>query len=227
MPPRFLGAIFDLDGTLLDTEPLYYHACSTVVIALGAQYSDAIHTSQLLGRAEREGSARLIEHLSLDLSVDEFLSRRDTILSVEMPRVTPLPGALVMLRRLHKRLPMSIATSSMRSHLHLKRCNNEDLFALVDTVLCGDDESVKGLSKPHPAIFLAAAASLGIDPARCIAFEDSLAGMRSAKAAGMFVVAVPDPRLAPADVAQCAPDVTVSSLSDLNVDEMFGLDAST
>ena len=134
-----------------------------------------------------------------------------------MPNAGPLPGAIAALTAMHGTIPMVIATSSSRSHLYLKQKNNAVLFAFFDGVICGDDEGVKGKGKPDPAIFIAGAHALGVPPSACVAFEDSLAGILSAKAAGMFVVAVPDPRLSPLDVAACGPDLVVSSLTGLDV----------
>ena len=71
--------------------------------------------------------------------------------------------------------------------------------------------------KPAPDIVLAAAALLMVDPRRCIAFEDAIAGIEAAKAAGMYVVAIPDPRLTAEEVAAARPDLVLASLADFDV----------
>jgi pseudouridine-5'-monophosphatase len=133
-----------------------------------------------------------------------------------MRRATPLPGALKAASAFAGKLPSAIATSSTRAYLEHKRANNAQLFSHFDAVVCGDDPEVKGRGKPDPAIFLHAAAVLRADPAACVAFEDSLAGVQSAKAAGMFVVAIPDPRLDMDEFMAARPDIVLASLADFD-----------
>jgi pseudouridine-5'-monophosphatase len=128
----------------------------------------------------------------------------------------PLPGAVAAVHAFAGRIPVAIATSSTRSYLELKRRNNEALFAGIDAVICGDDAAVKGKGKPDPAIFLEAARVLGVPPAACAAFEDATAGVCSAKAAGMFVVGIPDPRLDIAEFMAAGPDVVLRSLAEFD-----------
>jgi beta-phosphoglucomutase-like phosphatase (HAD superfamily) len=210
------GLVADLDGTLIDTEPLYYSAYARVAAEFGKEYSFDIH-QHLLGRAEHEGARNMIKELDLDDSTtaEDILRRRDVYFLQELPTVAPLPGALECMLMLKGRIPLAIATSSCREYLHLKRCNNEALFKYVDAIVCGDDAEVRGKSKPDPAIFLAGAKAINTRPEACVALEDSLAGMRSAKAAGMFVIAVPDSRLEMSDVIDVAPHLILRSLSEL------------
>lgn len=216
LPP--LGAVVDLDGTLLNTEPLYFQAYADVARELGhAEYTfDGVHR-YLLGRAEHEGAGNFARILGADLTPEEVLRRRDVYLLRAFASTRPLPGAVSAMAALRAAgLRMAIATSSRREYLALKATGNDALFSLFDAVVCGDDAAVGGHSKPHPAIFLAGAAAIGVPPERCVAFEDSLAGIASARAAGMRVVAVPDPRLDPGEVAAAGPHVTLSSLEGLD-----------
>jgi pseudouridine-5'-monophosphatase len=185
MAKSIQGAIFDLDGTLLDTEPLYYDAYSKAAESLGHDYSFDVHR-HLLGRAEHEGASNFLRILGIpDMTPEQLLALRDRFLLDLMPHVTPLPGAVSVVQSMAAMMPTAIATSSLRAYLPLKSQNNPHLFDHVDAVICGDDDGVRGKSKPDPAIFLAAAKAIGAQPEACIAFEDSLAGIRSAKAAGM------------------------------------------
>jgi len=208
----------DLDGTLLDTEPIYFEAYAHVAAKFGHSYSfEKVHT-HLLGRAEEEGAHNMIRILGLPISAAELLKLRDERFLELLPSARPLPGAVAAMKLLHARgLPMAIATSSFREYLPAKRENNADLFACIDHVTCGDDDGVKGHSKPDPTIFLHSARQIGVPPEQCLAFEDSLAGIRSAKAAGMYVIAVPDSRLTAEQVREAAPDLVLRSLEDFTL----------
>lgn len=220
------GAVVDLDGTLLDTEPLYYAAYAAVAARFGRDYSfDAVHRF-LLGRAEEEGAATMIRLLGLQDAITPhgLLVLRDTFLLDEFTHAQPLPGAIAAMRQLRDAgIPLAIATSSCRRYMELKRRNNGELFSLFDAVVCGDDPAVAGKSKPDPAIFLAGASAIGVPPERCIAFEDSVAGVRSARAAGMWTVAVPDARLEAAAVADAAPHVVLRELTAFDARVHAGL----
>ena len=222
------GAVVDLDGTLLDTEPLYFNAYAAVAKHFGHEYTfEKVHR-YLLGRAEAEGAANMIKILGIpDVTPHELLEMRDTFLIEEFKHAVCLPGALEAMRALKRGgLALSIATSSSRKYLPVKRSNNEELFDLFESVVCGDDAEVGGKSKPDPAIFLAGAKSINVPPTACIAFEDSIAGVRSAKAAGMFVIAIPDARLEPAELAAAAPDVVIRSFLEFDPALHAGIRAS-
>lgn len=212
------GLVVDLDGTLLDTEPLYYEAYARVATDLGRVYSFDVHRF-LLGRAEVEGAGNFIRELELgltDITPHQVLDRRDKYFLDACLHATPMPGAMTCLRSVHGRVPIAIATSSKREYLGHKRSNNESLFALVDSIVCGDDETVGGKSKPDPAIFLAGAGTLGVAPHRCAAIEDSIAGIISARAAGMYVIAVPDARLDMEEVLAANPHVIFKTLEEFS-----------
>jgi pseudouridine 5'-phosphatase len=104
-------------------------------------------------------------------------------------------GATTLVETLAKRnIPMAIATSSRAASVAKKRIHHERIFTPMAAVVTGDDPSVKN-GKPAPDIFLEAARRLGVDPTDCLVFEDSTSGCQSAKAAGCFVIAVPDLRM--------------------------------
>lgn len=214
---KITAAIFDLDGTLLDTEPLYYASYEKVAHGLGKSYTFDVH-SHLLGRAELEGAANMIKVLELaDITPEEILKRRDVYFLEAVAHAAALPGAINAVRAVKDcGFRVAIATSSKRAYLPLKQDSNPELFSLVDLVVCGDDEAVGGKSKPDPAIFLAAAKQLGVLPSQCVAFEDSLAGIQSALNAHMTVVAVPDPRLPMPDVAALRPHFVLKSLCEFD-----------
>lgn len=213
------GALLDLDGTLLDTEPIYFKSYAAAAAELGKPDYTFDHVHQhLLGRQELLGAANFLRILEIpDMTPHELIELRDKFLVDLMPSAGPLPGAVETVSALKRLMPCALATSSMRSQLHLKQQHNGDMFAAFDAIVCGDDDGVRGKGKPDPAIFLAAAAQLGVPASECVAFEDSIAGVQSAKAAGCLVVGIPDSRLNMADFMAAGPDIVLKSLEDFHV----------
>jgi HAD superfamily hydrolase (TIGR01509 family) len=125
-----------------------------------------------------------------------------------------IPGAVEAVRRVGGRVPLAIASSSNRELIDVVlRASGlaRDFDATVSS-----EEVPRG--KPSPDVYLEAARRLGVDPARCGAVEDSHNGIRSAKAAGMRVVAVPNPHYPPDDEALALADVVVASIGELQLE---------
>jgi sugar-phosphatase len=142
--------------------------------------------------------------------VEERLENRVRELIVE--RATVMPGverAMALARA--EGLPLGLASSSSPALIDavLTKLELNDHFSAVRSAVDEDH------GKPHPAVFLSTAAMLGVDPAQCVAIEDSLAGVRSALAAGMRVIAVPPPHLFD-DSGYEGVDFKLNSLEDLS-----------
>jgi pseudouridine-5'-monophosphatase len=186
----FTHVLFDLDGVLLDTERLYTQATQTIVGRYGKTFTWAIKRDAM-GRDARISAGIVLERLAVPLSPDEFLAERDVLLEALFADCRAMEGAEAFVRTLRARgVPMAVATSSDRRFFEMK-VRPHGWFELFDAVVCGDDPRVRA-KKPSPDIFLVAAGELGATPARCLVFEDSLAGVEAGLAAGMRVVAVPD-----------------------------------
>ena len=127
-----------------------------------------------------------------------------------------IPGAVDAVRRIAARWPVAIASSSNPELIEVvvRSAGLGDVFGIT----VSSQEVPRG--KPAPDVYLEAARRLGVDAARCGAVEDSHNGIRSAKAAGMFVVAVPNPHFPPDDEAMAAADAVIASISELQV-ELF------
>jgi pseudouridine-5'-monophosphatase len=223
LKPPLAAVIFDLDGVLLDTEPLYTRGIQEVVGAYGKVYDWSIKRD-MMGRSELEGAKLLLARLDLPLSEAEYLSRREPILE-RLFRTSPaMPGAADLVRALAMRgLPIAVATSSRARFFEMKTAPHA-WFASFRTVVCGDDPEVVAL-KPDPQIFLVAAARLGIAPARCLVIEDSPAGVLAARRAGMQVAALPDPALGAAALAEA--DLVASSHDEIREALFATLEANT
>ena len=188
-----IAVLFDLDGVLLDTEPLYTEAIQAIVGRYGKTYDWSLkqHT---MGRDARFGARLIVERLDIPLRPEEFLAALTPILETVLARSPVFVGAERFVRALRADgIKMAVATSSDRRLFDIKT-RPHSLFDAFDAIVCGDDPRVVA-KKPAPDIFLAAAEDLRATPSRCVVIEDSPAGVEAALAAGMRVIALPDPAM--------------------------------
>lgn len=189
--PKITHVIFDLDGLLLDTEPIHAQVNQTLVNRYGKTLSE-LAKFKIAGRNAFDSAQILVEMLELPLTPQVYLQERDKLIAKLLPDAQPLLGAVRLTQHLYQhQVPQAIATSSSRRSFNLKTTHYQDWLALFDCIVLGDDPAIKQ-GKPAPDIFLLAAQRLKALPEQCLVFEDSLAGMEAACAAGMSVVAVPD-----------------------------------
>jgi pseudouridine 5'-phosphatase len=179
--------VFDLDGTLLDTESLVDEINDTVLRHYGSHLTEPLRR-RLLGRTGSEVNLSLAAELEIDVS--EIASRRRALLAPAWARATLMPGARELLDRFAAvGVPQGIATGSEEATMRAKLARFPHVIDAMQTIVCIDNPPGQR-PKPAPDPFLIAAMRLGVDPSECLAFEDSPPGIASAVAAGMKVIAV-------------------------------------
>ncbi|MEX1316445.1 MAG: HAD family phosphatase [Synechococcaceae cyanobacterium] len=184
------ACLFDLDGLLLDTEPLHARAWRQAARHFGRELSDA-ELLLLRGRRRLDCAAQvrhwIREGQSQAPSVEELLAVRQPIAEALLVRAPAIDGAPELLQRCAALgIPMALVTSSALPSVALKSAPHPWLEAIAVRIH-GDDPELKA-GKPAPDPFLLAARRLEVAPERCWAFEDSLAGASAAAAAGCRVV---------------------------------------
>lgn len=180
------AVVFDLDGLLVDSEPLWGLVEERVVLDLGHPWDPTIR-ALLLGKGPEDAATMLAAHLG-GVHADEVGRRMLAAAVAEFEGgVEAQPGAHELVRSLGGRLPLALATNSRRvlAELALTSAGFDGLF---QAVVCAEDVRAP---KPAPDPYQAACARLGVDPTRSVAFEDSPVGVASAKAAGLWVVGCP------------------------------------
>lgn len=204
--------IFDMDGLIVNTETLYSKAVQKVIGKREKQYTFKVKR-QMMGRTGIEAMRILKDKLGLKKSAEEILKEREKIYGriLSQTKIKPFPGTLELLKLLNAlRIKKALASSSSGKwiKLTLKKLNIAKEFKVV----VSGDEVKKG--KPNPEIYLLAAKRLDLSPQDCLVLEDSLAGVKSAKRAGMKCIAVPNKYTKGIDFSRA--DKVVNSLEEIN-----------
>ena len=180
------AVIFDMDGVLIDTEPLYTVAYNRVMAPWGVTL-DPETKNEIMGRPPSVSIPHVIKKYSLGLTAEEFVERRKPIMDELLSGVPPMPGAPELVRYLNAQgIPIAVATSTF-SKLYEQKTQGHDWFSLFDVIVKGDDPDI-ARPKPAPDIFVLAAKRLGKDIGDCGIFEDSPAGLQAARDSGAAAV---------------------------------------
>ncbi|XP_015835839.1 pseudouridine-5'-phosphatase isoform X3 [Tribolium castaneum] len=186
--------IFDLDGLLLDTEPLYTKAAQNVVGKYGKTYTYDIK-QRVLGFTGADAAKQVIKLLDLPLTWEEYYNLVKEQYPLVMSDASLMPGAERLVRHFHsKQVPIAVATSSGQDTYDLKVSKHKSLFSLFSHVVTGGTDPEVERGKPSPDIFLVCASRFKDKPKpeQCLVFEDAPNGVQAALGAGMQVVWVPD-----------------------------------
>ena len=211
------AAIFDMDGLLIDSEPLWQEAEITVFRSVGVTLTRELCRETVGVRIDG-----VVRHWyekfpwqgeSLEVVEAEIL---EVVSRLVVERGTLMPGVREAIDKLSAaKYELAVASSSPMRLIRtaLEKLGIIDCFSVLHSADAEDE------GKPNPAVYLSAMSRLGVEPNNCIAFEDSAIGVRAAKSAGARVIAVPDP----ADVTNpgfANADVVLSSLADFSLDQI-------
>lgn len=182
------SVIFDLDGTLVDSEPNYYEASRELLAEHGVAYTWA-DNERYVGIGTQETLATWKDRYGIGVPVAELLSELDRrYLALAAADTHVFPEMRKFVERLHGAgVPMAVASGSSRAAIEAI-LTGTGLDAFLTTVVSADEVAH---GKPEPDVFLAAAALLGADPADCVVLEDAAPGAAAAHAAGMRCIAIP------------------------------------
>lgn len=188
-PPSAYAVIFDMDGLMVDTEPLAQQAWQQVLAAYGQALDEALYT-QMIGRRSDQSAQMILAAYPLPLTVTELVQYKMTVFAdLRAQGVPVMPGLPELVAALETRhIPWGVATSSPYDHA-VEILRQLGLTAVCRAIAAGDEVSH---GKPAPDIYLLAANRLGVLPQDCLALEDSAPGCRAALAAGMQAVAIPN-----------------------------------
>jgi HAD superfamily hydrolase (TIGR01509 family) len=205
------AVVFDLDGIIVDSEHVWDDVRQELAEERGGRWHDRA-SRDMMGMSSPEWSRYMHDVIGLAESPEEI--NAEVVRRMEAgyrERLPLIPGAVEAVERLAARWPLGLASSSNREliDLALESSGLGRLFAAT----VSSEEVAHG--KPAPDVYLEAARRLGVPPGRCAAIEDSENGILSAKAAGMGVLAIPNPQFPPAPEALAAADAVLASIVEL------------
>lgn len=205
------AVIFDLDGVLVDSEPLWDDVRHHFALAHGGRW-DAHAQRSMMGMSSGEWGRFMRVELGVPLSEPEIVRGvADDMAARYRQEVPLLPGATDAVQRLVARWPLGLASSSNRSLIDivLARARLTQYF----TTAVSSEEVPRG--KPAPDVYVEVCRQLGVPPSRCTGIEDSTNGLLAAQAAGMRVIAIPRPSFPPEPDVLGEADAVVNDLAAL------------
>lgn len=206
---KFRAVLFDMDGLMFDTEPLFFRAEDEVAKKYGTTFTRDIQV-KMMGQKGVHAIETMCKELGINEDPEKVLAERDEkYVALLTTASEPMPGLVDFLDFLDARgIQRAIATSSPRAWVDilLARAGITERFPHIVT---GSDVHI---GKPHPEIYIKAAECVATPPHACIVLEDAVNGIRAGKAAGCTVVAIPDPHTAHQDFSEA--DYVLQSLED-------------
>jgi HAD superfamily hydrolase (TIGR01509 family) len=205
------AVVFDLDGVLIDSEQLWDEVREQLARERGGNWHERAQ-ADMMGMSSPEWSVYMHDVIGLAESPEEISAEVVRRMLARYRDALPLlPGAVAAVERLAARWPLGLASSSNREVIDavLEQAGIARLFRAT----VSSEEVEHG--KPAPDVYLEAARRLGVEPTSCAAIEDSRNGIRSARTAGMRVIAIPNPHYPPSDDTLALADVILRSPDEL------------
>lgn len=204
------AVVFDLDGVLVDSEPMHFRAANRVLQRYGASLSDAENRASIgLGETASWEAWRARTQIADSAATLVAAHTEARLEEIAAAGVDAIDAAVQLARQLHASgMRLAIASSSTRQIIDAL-LHALGLDSVFNVRISGEDPGVQS-SKPAPDVYLAAAAQLGVAPSTCLAIEDSAPGISAAKRAGMTCIAVPNHWTADQDFSEA--DVVLESL---------------
>ena len=206
------AVLWDMDGTIVDSEHYWLSSEQELAASVGAIWTEQ-DGMNLIGMSLYDSSRLIKQKLGLEISADEVINTLTASVISKLEHSLPWrPGARELLTELREAgIPMALVTMSMRSNADAVVARMGDEF--FDLVIAGDEVEH---GKPHPEPYLKAARLLGVDIKDCIAFEDSISGLKSAEASGAIAIGIPNMIQIPEQPGRTLwPTLTGVTISDL------------
>lgn len=213
--------LFDLDGTLCDTDPLHHRTWRELLAPHGIVVDDELYRRKFSGRLNPDIVAELLPRLGRGANLD-LCERKESLFREMTPRLDPLPGAVALIESARDAgLALAVVTNA-------PRVNADHMLAALGLVDAWDDVVVAdeiGRGKPDPAPYREALRRLGVPADAAVAFEDSASGVRAATGAGVFCVGLTTSHAA-ADLATAGASIVLDGLGGLDLESLRGFVAA-
>lgn len=215
---RLKAAVFDLDGLMIDSEPLQLRGTNLALKPLGIQIDEA-EWMRMVGRRTIDNLERLRDTYGFEADLQDVKRVKDEeyrrLITLEIPQMPALHSAMEVCRE--GGLDLALASCSVRTDVEIV-LDSLGLSEDFQVVVTGDDVSI---GKPDPEIFLETARRLRVSPHACVVLEDTAYGLAAAKATGMWCIAVPNRFTADQDFEKA--DLVLETLGELDLDMLNGL----
>ena len=213
------AVVFDLDGVIVDSEQVWDEVRERYVLERGGRYGGWA-TRAMMGMSSTEWSRYIAGELGVPETPEQVNADVVERMLERYGEAPPLiPGAVEAVQAIGARWPAAVASSSNPELIDVV-LRRSGLDAVIGVVVSSQDVA---RGKPAPDVYLEAARRLAVEPAACLAVEDSHNGIRSAHAAGMRVVAVPNPHFPPDDEALGHADLVIASVAELTPEVVAAL----